>query len=49
MLDIKKCIWITGASTGIGKNLALKLASKGFVTATDLADYITKTVQRIKL
>ena len=33
MLDIKKCIWITGASTGIGRNLALKLASKGFVIA----------------
>ena len=33
MLDIKKCIWLTGASTGIGKSLALKLANEGFVVA----------------
>ena len=33
MLDINKCIWITGASTGIGKSLALKLAKEGFVVA----------------
>ena len=26
MLNINNCIWITGASTGIGKTLALKLA-----------------------
>ena len=28
-----KNIWITGASTGIGRTLALKLASKGFSIA----------------
>ena len=33
MLDINNCIWITGASTGIGRTLALKLASKGFSIA----------------
>ena len=33
MLNINNCIWITGASTGIGKTLALKLASEGFTTA----------------
>ena len=33
MLDINKCIWITGASTGIGKALALKLAGEVFTIA----------------
>ena len=33
MLNINNCIWITGASTGIGRTLALKLASKGFSIA----------------
>ena len=28
MLNINNCIWITGASTGIGRTLALKLATK---------------------
>ena len=30
MLNINNCIWITGASTGIGRTLALKFATKGF-------------------
>ena len=33
MLDVNRCIWITGASTGIGRMLVKKLASKGFTIA----------------
>ena len=29
----KKVIWITGASSGIGKALAIKFAEKGWVVA----------------
>ena len=43
MLDINKCIWITGASTGIGKALALKLASEGFKVAVS-----ARSIQNLK-
>ena len=29
----KKVIWITGASSGIGKSLALKFAKEGWIVA----------------
>ena len=29
----KKVIWITGASSGIGKSLALKFANEGWIVA----------------
>ncbi len=29
----KKVIWITGASTGIGRSLALKFANEGWTVA----------------
>ena len=30
-MNEKKVIWITGASSGIGKALALKFANKGWI------------------
>ena len=33
MLDLKSCVWITGASSGIGGDLALKMASEGLNVA----------------
>ena len=32
-MNIKKTIWITGASSGIGKSLALKFAKEGWLVA----------------
>ena len=32
-MEDKKVIWITGASTGIGKALAIKFAEKGWIVA----------------
>ena len=32
-MEYKKVIWITGASSGIGKALALKFANKGWLVA----------------
>ena len=32
-MEDKKVIWITGASTGIGKALALKFAKNGWLVA----------------
>ena len=46
MLDINKCIWITGASTGIGKALVVKLVSKGFVVAASARSI--KNLQKLK-
>ena len=33
IMEDKKVIWITGASTGIGKALAIKFAENGWVVA----------------
>ena len=46
MLDSKKCIWITGASTGIGKTLALKLAEEGYIVAVDIRDIIDQVIRQ---
>ena len=32
-MEEKKVIWITGASSGIGKALALKFANEGWIVA----------------
>ena len=32
-MEDKKVIWITGASTGIGRALAIKFAEKGWIVA----------------
>ena len=46
MLNIKKCIWITGASTGIGRSLALYLAGKGFIVAASARS--VKNLKKLK-
>ena len=46
MLDKQKCIWITGGSSGIGKNLALKMASKGYKVA--ISARTKKKLQQVK-
>ena len=48
----KKTIWITGGSTGIGKALAIKFASKGWNVAisarrTELLDELSKSYENI--
>ena len=32
-MEVKKIIWITGASSGIGKALAIKFAENGWIVA----------------
>jgi NADP-dependent 3-hydroxy acid dehydrogenase YdfG len=48
----KKTIWITGGSTGIGKALAIKFASKGWNVAVsarreELLNELSKTYENI--
>ena len=48
----KKTIWITGGSTGIGKALAIKFASKGWNVAvsarrTELLDELSNSYENI--
>ena len=45
----KKVIWITGASSGIGKALAIKFAENGWVVAASARrENLLKELQNIK-